>query len=525
MKVTSHSCRSQRNSIPVSSSRFVGWAVGIVVLLGLAANGSDRDTTKAFEQIAEVSSRYFVELGTISVQYDGLGNPFVELYPGPDFASPTSQRVLLLLTKDCQRELRLTEAQMAQLDVLETATTKAVSRISQQFGGKGDDIGHLYAPIYQDAWKTACEILRPHQQQRLHQLLARSFIRQYGWYQTLSRPPFKEILEISSMQRSRIASEAKRLLSEIRSEALKAEEEAVSDMLAVLSADKRRTVKELLNPPLRIRRPAIDLLIRNLERFSGEPANKDAPKLGKERAPSRSGLGLKLAISRADQGRIILYLQPVARRSAHLFPSHTLPMASTFPVMMLMSEAVQEELELADFQKKKLVEQLVKAGDVWKSNYSALTRDFGHDAATETIQKLQETFYQTMIDELLPHQRKRLARIILLRQVRLNGLAQVLAQRNLPQVPALTAGEVESLRKVAERLAVELRQKRVEWEERVERRLLGQLDSRQRSAVKKLIGPPLSYDSSWLSLTLAQLRDGNKSLADLYDAWRKRGLR
>lgn len=515
---------SRFNWMPVLSSRLVGPAIGIVLLLLLAANGDDRDIAKVFERIAEVSSRYYVELGTISVQYDSLGNPFVELYPGPDFASPASQRVLLLLTKDCQRELGLSEVQMAQLDVLEAATTKAVTRISQQFGDKGDDIGHLYAPIYQDAWKTARGILRPHQQERLNQLLARTFICQYGWYQALSRPPFKEILEISSMQRSRIASEAKRLLSEIRSEALKAEEEAVSDMLAVLSADKRRTVKELLNPPLRNSRPAIDLLIRNLERFSGELANKDAPAVDRERPPSRSGLGLKLAISRADQGRLIWFLRPVARRSAHLSPSHTLPMASTFPVMMLMSEAVQEELELAEFQKKTLEKQLVKAGEVWKSNYSALTRDFGHDAATETIRKLQETFYRTMIDELLPHQKKRLARIILLRQVRLNGLAQVLAQRNLPQVPPLTAREIESLRKVAARLAVRLRQQRVEWEERVERRLLGQLDSEQRAVLKKLIGPPLSCDSSWLSLTLAQLRDGNKSLPDLYDAWRKRGL-
>lgn len=507
--------------------RLLAIAVSCLLLLLVSVRtsvGQSRDD-RIFERFRDEVARYERDVGVVTVCFDGIGNPYVELVPGFEFATPASVALHCLFSEHGQVALDFVDDQEVQLLKLQAALTLRLRDLSDSEEADEKEATRRCESVYGAVWRDAERLLLPHQKRRLNQLVVRHFIRQFGWVHTLCNGPLHDALGVTGPQRSRLVSRARKLRDAIEAEAMKAEKRAIRELLDTLPIEKRRQVETVLNPPLRNARPAIDLLIWNLDRFAKVPSGdhgEEGPGGTSGRLKSFSQRGLSLPIAAPERGTIVMTLRPVSRRDIQVLPTNRAPMTGDFLTRMLLSPAVQEALELVDYQKESIYKRYAEAFDLIRDNFGKFSREFGGDVAIQMIAEQQEPIRRAMFEELLPHQRKRLARIIALRQIRLNGLPQVIAEGDLRELRRLTPKEVDSMRRSAARLASALGKMRIDWETRVEKELLSLLGSGQRKQLERLIGSALKTDSSWLSLTLMQLRDGARNKDGLYEAWRKR---
>lgn len=549
-------------SMRVVAASLVGGLV-IASLNGEKLQGQHRDEA-TFEAIRDAAAVYCRDLGYVTMRFDRLGNPRVALRSGYEFGTGEWVRLQVLWSEEGQEALGLVEQQEAAMKKLAAAFQVAVRKLPTSVDTKDEsgrrrtaselerleaEVRRRHVAVQTSYWQEARRVLRPHQRRRLDQLVVRYFIRQYGWLHALTHGPISRSLDISRPVRSRIVERARALHQEIEAEALKEEKRVRDKLLGVLPQEKRRKIIALLEPPLRNRRSAIDWLIWNLEDFAEafgdldgkNPAREtreggQATKVGagpqtgekasdkaaspKDPFPAR---GLDLAIADPGRSDVRIALVPIARRQVTVLEARASPMTWDFLTLMLLSAPVQEELELVDFQKRTIHEKYGEAVELIRKNFAKFSREFDASLAIEMVAEQQEPARRAMLDVLLPHQKRHLARIILLRQIRLNGLPQTLVRGHIRNMDPLTSAEIDALQERAARAAGLLRQKRIDWEKRVESELTAQLDAEQRVLLKRLIGPPLSGDGAWLSLTLGQLRDGHRSRSSLGHVWAYRG--
>ncbi len=514
--------RVPRRLIPLVS------CVVVLVLAGARLSFGQSGDERSFQRIRDVTARYERNVGLVTVRFDGIGNPHVELVPGFEFATAASVALRLLFSEDGQEALDCIRDQEASLQELRTRLARRLRSLSSFEADDEKEAMRRYETAYAAAWRDARRVLLPNQERRLDQLVTRYFIRQYGWAHALCNRPLRETLEVTAVQRSRLAALARRLYVDIEAEAVKVEQRAIRDILNTLPVEKRRQVETALGSPLPSNKPAIDLLIWHLERFSQIPTDdQEADTSATPHAPvaDLSRRGLTLPITAPDRGAIVMSLAAVARRSVHIVPTQTAPMTSDLLTRLLLSPAVQEELELSENQKKSIQERYLEAFTLIRTNFGPFSREFGGDIAIKMIAEQQEPIRRAMFATLLPHQKERLSRIVTFRHVRLNGLPQVIVEGAVRKLRPLTLQEVDVMRNAAAKTAAVLRQKRIEWEEQIRRELHAVLDSDQRKQLARLVGRPLAADVSWVSLTLAQLHDGVRDEAGLYDAWQKRAYR
>ncbi len=499
-----------------------------VFIVGARRCDGQRKEKSSFRRVAEEAARYEREFGIVTVCFDGIGNPFVELLPCRDYVTPEDIALGVLFSTDGHDALECTNDQNVRLEQLRVALKARLTRITSRLDDdeEAEETGKRYGATCEAAWRDARRVLLAHQVKRVEQLVVRYFIRQYGWAHALSYGPLGKVLGVTRAQRARIKSIARELHAEIDAEALKSERRAIEELLGAVAVEKRRKVAALLDPPLRRARSAVDVFIFRLEGFSGvAPEGRTAQLLnGKAGNPKGFSRGLSLAVTAPVGATIVMRLSPVSRRSIRVMPLNIAPVTGDFLTRMLMSPVVQEELELVDYQKDFISDKYFESHKLMGTTLGVLTKQVRGDIAVQMVADLQEPIRRKMLETLLPHQRKKLGRIIVQRQIRINGLPQMVAGGYVRGV-RVTPRERESMRKVAAKWASTLQRQRAEWEARVEKRLCSVLDSAQREALDRLIGPPLADDSSWLSLTLEQLRHGVCHEAILCEKWYKEAFK
>lgn len=450
--------------------------------------------------LKDTIARSWWNYGPLGFRFDGLGNPVLHGNNGGQYRSYDHLALFALWDDAVLQALDLDPSVVQEIKAILTEVADQISAGQRVLPDmeRGMD-GSRESNSRSDALTQVCDEIKGRltksQIDRWDQLIIREWIQNMGWRYVLQKPEVRNWLDLDPGECERLDKTYQSLQKEIREEVKELEGIARNRLLGILPPSARRNVETVFENENQLIEPELDLLISNLGLVQEMAADVPASKLNGDRK-QRDAVAL---------GRLLVASEPVFSRrrvghwDIHRFPYDRIPdfdLASE----LLMKRSVQQYLELTPDQITALNHAFLDKRKIGQNFQQGLV-----DEATGIVAaELQEPAIRRMLNVLLPHQKREMTRIVLIRQIRMIGLPQLMLDGRITG-DALDARQREKLIQTAAALHDKLTQRRAQLIERVEDEILDALNHTHRKKLKRHIGAPAPFFGPSIDLLRIQL--------------------